>query len=303
MRRSVFLVVLVPLLAFLASSCGNLKSGNVTGPSGGDGNTPIILGIPASVPVNIPFAPGDSVFIGGSFAKTTPLDFEDWDFYGTVAQDGTIVGSYNRLVFAAGEVWTVRLAVKHDGDYLPVYDGISANGVPLTAFVYNSWQVFRAFKVGRSDSGEVFIDPIRDDNFQRVDNSLWTNGTFSEDPDSLDLNIPMSPDVPIKALDAWSFFKLVKLTYDPQGLSYAGQTSFLTDFQTPKTYYVRFELPTGQPIIGGCHVGNHELKYLVNGAAPGAGTWLLFAFELLPDGTFRDLGPDNRAAMVGIGHQ
>lgn len=284
---------MAPLLMLLLGGCADLKSGDIFAP-GDEGAPTTSFTLSASSPAT----QGDSVFIGGSFAKETPDNVEDWEFFGFVGQGGQIEGTYSRAVWAAGEPYSIRLGVKTNGYVYPILDGIKANGVPITAFSYSEYIVLRLFQVNRTAEGVAYIDPIRDDNWRRIETTTWTNGIYTTDPDSLFLNDPMSEHVPVLALNAWNSFKLMPCTWDPQGQSWVQQTTLLK----PGPYLLRFEKTTGQPVYAGCHIGNLVLNHLVNGAAPGYPPWWLFRIVVSENGTITNGGPNNLVYFITIGH-
>ena len=293
MRRSSWAVFMAPFLLLLAASCGKLQSGDILVPG------PIIEE-PFSIAGLVSEAvEGDSIFIGGTFGRLTPEDPEDWEYFGRI-ENGHIVGSYSRLVWAAGEQYPIRLGRRTNAGFppMPILDSLSANGVPITAFQYSEFAAYRLFAVNRTDEGLPYVDPIRDDNWRRIETAMWTNGIYSTHPDSLGLNDPMRLDVPVNALNMWNGFKMQPCIWDPQGQSWVQQTTLLK----PGRYRLRFEKHTGQTVFAGCYIGNLRLHYLVNGAAPGYPAWLLFEVTVDEGGVIRNAGPNNLVYYISAGH-
>lgn len=277
-------------LALIACSCSTLDSGDVFSPEGSEEqNVEFRL---QSEPISA--ADGDSVFIGGSFVRSwTPQNFDALEPFGTISE-GRINGTYSRPVWAVGEEYTISLWRRLDGSYVRIGEPIFANGVQITALSWSSYAMFWRFRVNRNGAGEVIIDPIQDDRPRLFGARLWTDGIYSQDPDSLFLNDTIGPATPVSAASAWTGLRLVPCGWN--GSAWEQDVAFVK----PGTYFIRFERLDGRPVFAGCHVDNLTLNHLTNGG-PAEHPWWVFAVRVSEDGTIVNDGPPNLRQIVIIG--
>jgi hypothetical protein len=291
MRRNLILALL-GAIALIGSSCGDLKSGDINAPG-------------FSEPTEVAFAftgkvsqatTGDSVFIGGSFVRSwTPVHYDALEYFGTVALDGAISGVYTRLVWAVSERYTVILWRKGaDGRLYPITEELVANGTPLTALSWTVHAIFWEFAVGRDMNGAVVIDPLRDDRWRFVDESVWTDGIASTHPDSLYLNDPVSSTTPIYALSAWTGMRYLPCEWA------SNRWSQQMHFVRPGTYYVAFVKESGAQVYAGCRLGSLSLNHVENAGTP-EHPWWVFAVTVAENGTISNAGPPNLPGLVTIG--
>lgn len=291
-----------PFVAALALiGCAELPEGDIiTGPGGLDQQT---FTLEATA---LGSMPGDSVFIGGSFVTSwTPENPNAMEHFGFVAADESITGSYSRPVWAAGETYSVILWRKTNGYLYPVLTGLTANGVPITATIYSAFAIFREFGVNRDSNGNVVVDPLRDDSDRFVESALWTDGIYSDHPDSLFLNEPIGPEEVVLCLSADSGFRLLPGTYYPGGDSYVRQGLFVR----PGVYYLRWEKASGKAVFAGCNVGAITCSHLVDlprdlnpNTPPGTPSYWVFKIRVLENGTFQNFGPPNLLPILTVGH-
>lgn len=211
-QKQMLPIIILAALSLVLTGCGKLSSGKITGP-GSNGAPPVSatfdlklpvnptpsmarLASPAAAAIDIGVGPavGDSVFISGILADPLGDPKTSWQarkFAGLLLANGSLDRPFVVVVPNEQRDYEFAMSFKHEKITYQYLGPVSVNGVPLSAWNYTKYVIWRVF---RFKPGSV-IDPIRDD----APNMMWTECQITGivHPDSLQLNQPVSGGEPL----------------------------------------------------------------------------------------------------------